>query len=240
MQHTRRTYAIAFALVVLLTTALLVRGMGRTTQVQLPAADASAAETMRTTELPLAELTPETLGTVVATLHRPEAYSRTWTAELFWDGGSSTTVYRTAVQNGWTRMDRQEPSGEVYHLLTDGTVSYSWYGTQSRWHKDAAGSFTADRSQNLPTYEILLELPVQEIAAADYRLYEDQSCVYAETVADSLGYQQCYWVSVETGLLVAAERWQGETLVQRIVALSVDLSTPEAERFCLPDGQQVG
>ena len=50
------------------------------------------------------------------------------------------------------------------------------------------------------------------------------------------GYTQRYWVSVETGLLVASERLlEGET-IYRMASLTADLSTPSTDRFILPDG----
>ena len=53
---------------------------------------------------------------------------------------------------------------------------------------------------------------MEDIAAADYRSVSDVNCIYVETVQDPEGYTQRYWVSVETGLLVASERLlEGET-----------------------------
>ena len=55
---------------------------------------------------------------------------------------------------------------------------------------------------------------VEDIAAADYRSVSDVNCIYVETVQDPEGYTQRYWVSVETGLLVASERLlEGETIL---------------------------
>ena len=69
-----------------------------------------------------------------------------------------------------------------------------------------AGDITPDDEQAIPTYETILDLPVEDIAAADYRSVSDVNCIYVETVQDPEGYTQRYWVSVETGLLVASER----------------------------------
>ena len=79
-------------------------------------------------------------------------------------------------------------------------------------------------------------LEPEDIAAADYRSVSGVNCIYVETVQDSEGYSQRYWVSVETGLLVASERLlEGET-IYRMASLTADLSTPSADRFILPDG----
>ena len=66
----------------------------------------------------------------------------------------------------------------------------------------------------------------RSIAAADYRSVSGVNCIYVETVQDPEGYSQRYWVSVETGLLVAAERLlEGET-IYRMASLTADLEHP--------------
>lgn len=57
-----------------------------------------------------------------------------------------------------------------------------------------------------------------------------------ETAADEAGYSTRYWVSVENGLLVQAERLLGETVVYRMTSLYVDQTEYDASRFTLPDG----
>ena len=58
----------------------------------------------------------------------------------------------------------------------------------------------------------------------------------AETAEDAWGYAQRYWVSVDTGLLVVAERLQKGETVYRMAALEADQTAPPAETFTLPDG----
>lgn len=65
--------------------------------------------------------------------------------------------------------------------------------------------------QAIPTYEEILALPPETITQADYRTVSDVRCIYVETAEDEWGYTQRYWVSVDTGLLVVAERlYDGE------------------------------
>ena len=45
-----------------------------------------------------------------------------------------------------------------------------------------------------------------------------------------------YWVSVDTGLLVQAERLLGENIVYRMSALSAEEVEYDASLFALPDG----
>ena len=90
--------------------------------------------------------------------------------------------------------------------------------------------------QTIPTYEDVLSLPADTIAQADYRMVSDVRCIYVETAADESGCVQRYWISVDTGLLVVAERLQDDEPVYRMAALTLDAAAPEEESFTLPDG----
>ena len=77
---------------------------------------------------------------------------------------------------------------------------------------------------------------MEDFAGADSRSVADVNCIYVETVQDPEGYTQRYWVSVETGLLVASERLlEGET-IYRMAPLTADLGPPSTARFILRDG----
>lgn len=90
--------------------------------------------------------------------------------------------------------------------------------------------------ETIPTYEDVLALSPERIVQADYRVVSDVRCIYAETAEDAWGYAQRYWVSVDTGLLVVAERLQKGETVYRMAALEADQTAPPAETFTLPDG----
>lgn len=57
-----------------------------------------------------------------------------------------------------------------------------------------------------------------------------------ETAADEAGYVERYWVSVDSGLLAAAERECGGEIIYRMAALTVSYEGIDAEDFTLPDG----
>ena len=86
------------------------------------------------------------------------------------------------------------------------------------------------------SYEDVLALAPEQIAQADYRMVSDVRCIYVETAEDDWGYTQRYWVSVDTGLLVVAERLQDGETVYRMASLAVDETAPDAQNFVLPDG----
>ena len=240
---TRKRNWITWAFVVLtvLVVALMLGStLHRSTYIQLPApndASEESGEDLTGGALSLVTVTPETAGTVIATLARPTEYRRTVTIEQIWSGGSTTTETEVVVMNGWTRTDRSLPDGQVRHAVTDGERTYIWYDGQSVVYEAAAGDITADNEQMIPTYEDILDLPAEEIAAADYRTISGVNCVYVETEADSRGYVLRYWVSVETGLLTAAEKLLDGEPVYRMAGLSLSQTPPSAEDFTLPDGR---
>jgi len=184
------------------------------------------------------EITPETVQAAIASLSRPEHYGRNMTIEYLWEGGGGTHELYTIVRGPWTRVDRGLPEGTTRISLTNGEVTYIWYG----YGQDAevtvlpAGEFSADVEQSIPTYEDILDLPMEDIALADYRSLESLTCIYVETTPDLAGYSTRYWVSVENGLLVQAERLLGENTVYRMTSLYVDQTEYDASRFTLPDG----
>lgn len=57
-----------------------------------------------------------------------------------------------------------------------------------------------------------------------------------ETAADAADYVTRYWVSVENGLLVQAERLLEDEVVYRMTSLYVDQTEYDASQFTLPDG----
>ena len=186
----------------------------------------------------MVENTPETVQAAIRSLSRPENYGRNVTLEYFWPGGSGTQELYTIVRGPWTRVDRGLPDGSTRISVTNGQEPYFWYGYDSGAETAAvpAGAFSADVEQSIPTYEDILDLPVEEIILADYRPLDALTCIYVETAPDEAGYSTRYWVSVENGLLVQAERLLEEEPVYRMTSLYVDETEYDASRFTLPDG----
>lgn len=182
------------------------------------------------------EITPGTVKPAISTLSRPVTYQRTQTVETFWSGGSGQTVSQVAVNGGTTRVDTALPDGSVRHTLVAGSAAAVWYDDEEEWVVFRVEDFTADVAQRMLTYETVRELPVEDIAQADYRELDGVYCIYVETGPDEAGYADRYWVSVSSGLLYAAERTcQGE-LVYRFTTTEPDAETPEESLFRLPDG----
>lgn len=234
-------FGVAFAVLIVLVIAFLLRlTMHRPPAVVLPAAGdtqsgGDVVQEASGNAIRRVEVTPQTVQRVIERLARPENYSRTVTLERFWTGGSGRTSAAVSVMDGWTRVDLAENDGEARHVITGGGKSWIWYGADERVFTGAA-AISADEEQGIPTYEDVLRLNTAFIAAADYRVMSGVNCIYVETVPLASPYAEHWWVSVDSGLLIAAERYEGETLVYRMTALEADIGGVDEQSFRLPDG----
>jgi len=226
-------------LAVLIIVGMLVDTMHRPGQITLPDPDAVTDQTESDASgtggaLNVVEIKPETVQTAIATLSRPEIYRRTVTVEQFWSGGSGKYEVAVNVCAPWTRTDRTMPDGRVRHTITGEDTVYIWYNNERTTFSAPVGDVSADAEQGIPTYEEILQLPVENIVTADYRSISEVRCIYVE--AQEGEYLLRYWVSVDTGLLVAAEKLlEGET-IYRMGSLTIEQTEPAAEEFTLPDG----
>ncbi len=230
-------------LVALVVSLMLVNSLRRSAHITLPAQTETPGVSPGAPEggeaLTVVEITPDTVQAAIATLDRPAEYRRTIQVEQVWSGGSGMTSISVAVSGGRTRTDRTMPDKQVRHAVTDGTTTYIWYNQEQTVYSGPAGGISADNEQIILTYEDVLALPAGEITAADYQAVSDVRCIYVETAEDAGGYVQRYWVSVDTGLLVAAERLLDGETVYRMGALTLDAAAPTEADFTLPDGTVV-
>lgn len=237
--HRISPFGIAVGVLVLLVVAFVVRGsLQQTAHIELPAEeDVSSTGTAQGSEsvrLDRVEVTPQTVQAVIAALARPENYSRSVTVERYWSGGSAVATAQVQVLGALSRCDLSE-GGETCHTVTNGEETAVWYGSDSAVFRTSA-LLSADAEQGIPTYEDVLALETSRIAAADHRLLETLPCIYVETAADEGGYAERYYISVDTGLLVAAEKLCGEETIYRMKSLEVTLSAVREDAFLLPDG----
>ncbi len=183
------------------------------------------------------EVTQQTVQKVIATLARPESYYREVTLETFWgEDESETATAQVWVDGGYTRIDTLLPSGTIEHTIVGGEKRYRWYNSDREYFQTDASVNDADLMQHIPTYENILALDRAAITATGYEEKGGLDCIYVEVAEDELGYWERYWVSVERGLLVAAETVKGEKTVLRMGAYSVEIPVREGAAFVLPDG----
>ena len=225
-------------LTVLVLAMMLANTLRSPTEIVLPDSSAPPDSTDGTLgdggDMLVVEVNPSTVQAAIATLDRPEAYRRTLVIEQIWSGGSGTYEITMAVIGPWTRTDRTMPDGRVRHTITGPESVYIWYNNERTVYTAPVGEITADNELPIPTYEEILTLDPEQITAADYRAVSNVNCIYVESQEED--YTLRYWVSVETGLLAAAEKLQEEETVYRMAALALDQTEPTEEDFTLPDG----
>ena len=229
---------VIFSLIILLVVAFLVHSSLRQPEKIVLPAESDSAEPGDSTgeggEVIRIEIRPDTVQSVIEALRRPAVYSRTITVERYWDGGSGAGTIAVRAADGWLRLDADASNGQTRHVITGEGQTYIWYGSSRKYFAGSA-SFSQDVEQGILTYEDILRLPPEQIAAADYRSLENVNCIYVETAEDALGYVERYWVSVDSGLLTGAERLCSGEVVYRMAALSVSYDDVEADAFTLPD-----
>ncbi|MBR5115285.1 MAG: hypothetical protein IK101_08340 [Oscillospiraceae bacterium] len=203
-----------------------------------PAAAVSPDQTAPEEKTGLVEVTRETVQAVVRTLERPEAYSRRLGVESFWDSGSALYSAEAWVRSGSVRLT---VSGvETKNVLVTENKVYIWYDTEDVFEapRDPGESLirSADAFNMLVTYEDVLDLPTRDITDARYDEYGGERCIFVTALSG--GYETQYVVSVATGLLVHAERRDGEgKLVYVMEASEPVLSAPSEDVFELPSAE---
>lgn len=185
-------------------------------------------------------VTPQTVQSVIATLARSDSYFRELTVETFWEDGSSSLAVQVWTDGGWTHSRQVLPSGAVRHDLVGEDTLYYWYDGSQQYKTAPADSLSPDLAQRLPTYETVLDLDPDTITAAGYELRGDLACVYVEVRLEDPEQVERYWVSVDSGLLVAAEAEQAGELAYRMSAYSpITSPCPTTASFTLPDGSEL-
>lgn len=199
--------------------------------------DGAPGDSWDSTGLVRVEVTPATVQNVIATLARPDSYYREVTLEDFWEGGRGVTTARVWVDYGWTRTEAVWSSGTVRTSIVGDETVWWWYDGDQSAASAPADQHSADlEGQRIPAYEDVLDLDKKLITAAGYEERGGLSCIYVEVARNELGYLDRYWISVESGLLVALETLDGETLIFSMSSYAVERPVPPDTRYQLPDG----
>ena len=238
-RNNRSMFGAAVALLLVVLAFFFVRlGAHRPPAVALPQSDpgehGGEARQEGTDAVRRVEVTPETVQLVIERLARPDNYSRTVSVERFWTGGSGVSAVQVRAAGGWTRADVSIGGGDVRHSVTGGGESWIWYGGGRRVFTGAA-ALTADEEQSIPTYEDILRLDRGAILDAGCETYEDELCIYVRSKSGSLGYETLSYISVDTGLPVRTEVYDGQTLIYAMYSSPALLTPPDSVVFAAPE-----
>lgn len=173
---------------------------------------------------------------LIGAMRRPEDYHLVVGTTLYHSGGQTTTGADGYVSGGRYKTVVYDAVGGARHCLIYGEDAYIWNQSSPGVFAGKAGSFTGDNSLWIPTYELLLELDDADILSADYALYGDEYCLAVESRDPLSGNRILYYISVEHGLLVGAQSFEGDTLVYALTAEVLPLTEDPNVIFRLPDG----
>lgn len=185
------------------------------------------------------DVMPNTVQDVIRTMLplQPESYSRTVTIYTALGNGSmGTTVNRVWVDFGWMMVESAWPSAVTEHtILGEGKV-YRWFGGDRTYTAWSGEERDAAMAQRIPTYQDVLDLDQTRITATGYEDKDGLPCVYVEVAENELGNRERYWISVENGLLIAAETKKGEETLLLMSSSGVERPVPPGKDFSLPGG----
>ena len=185
----------------------------------------------------LAEVTPETVQAVVRTLARPDSYSRRLLVSSYWEDGGQSWLIQVWQKNEATRIRLTSPEtgdADKNCLLRDGELCI-WYGDGPEvFRSEAAQQLSADILQMIPSYEDLLQADPAQIEDAGYVNLYGTWRIMAAVREKPTDYLMVYYISIDTGLLEAAERRDGDKVIYRLTSEQADLAAPGDEMFLLP------
>ncbi|HJH62910.1 MAG TPA: hypothetical protein IAC84_06585 [Firmicutes bacterium] len=245
MEERKRTILAVLIACVVLVAVLYSFGLNlfiQTPELEAPGLNASSTPGQATGDpaaggIPV-EITPQTVQLAISSLSRYESYSRSVSATYLEDGEAVGSIAAQVwVEGGWVRTETTLPSGLVECSLVGDGQLWLWYDGQDQVYRAPAGDQSADLAQRLPTYEDVLALDPAGITQAGYVERDGQDCIYVEFEHEQLGYLYRYWISVNSGLLIAAQTESEGQVVYEMSSrqLTSPLSGP-GDWFVLPDG----
>lgn len=234
----KRALFIAAAAVVLIISVLMIKSYSSSqpAAITLPKPNSQYGSGIESSGDSQIVVKPETVCLALSTLNRTESYSRAYTVTTYWDGGECRDSLNVWQKGSSLRMSLDH-AGTVKNLLIVGRDLYIWYdgysGAESfTFYKDFDYSET-DRFARLLTYEELYSLDTSSITDAGYIQQQGEPCIYVEYEGTN-SYVNHIYVSVNSGLLVTAEIFDGDTLIYSMQSQTTELSTPSDEVFLPP------
>lgn len=174
---------------------------------------------------------------LIEAMRRPDQYHISAGSTIYHSSGQSTTVTEGYVSGEISKSVTLDQSGapKEHCILTDDKV-YIWAEGSNTWYEGSRGGFGVDNGLIIPTYEKILDLDEADITDADFSLYNEIYCVFVETSDPNSGYRSLYYISVDDGLLVGAQSFDGDMLVYSLSVSVLDMPQDMNNVFRLPDG----
>ena len=189
------------------------------------------------TNLTKVEITTDNVQAVIKSLVRPTDYHLTMTVTNHYED-----LVRTRTVDHWVSganaHTRTVSSGGVqtHELRWDENV-YLWSGGSETYAVYPVGDFSADASAGMLTYEDVSSIPKAQIAAAEYKTYEQTPCIYIAAKDDALGYLSEYYISLNTGMLIFGAIHKDTALIYSMTVTDLTEGVFDETVFILPDGK---
>lgn len=183
------------------------------------------------------KITAETLKLTLKTVERSDSFSRAYSVKTYWEGGESDETIKHWSRDGKTRLVISRGTEVKNILILDDRV-YIWYDGDQRAMEaglsEASVKRETDRLSRLLTYEDIYALDQDDILDAGYVDKFGQACIYAKYKQGTFGYVNQIYLSVDSGLLVSVEVYDGEKLATSMELITSVSSAPEEDLFRLP------
>ena len=182
------------------------------------------------------EVTPETVQSAISSLTKAGDYSRAIYVERFSGVRSGSCVInvwihgqnsRIGINNGAVTKDILIAGDEIWIRYSDSQDLY--YG-----HINEKTNNETDEYQSLISYEDISALDPAGIIDAGYTDHNGDNCIFAEYISGHLGYRNIVYISVDTGLIMGNEMYDGDYLIYKMTSGIPDISTPGDEFFIPP------
>ncbi len=181
------------------------------------------------------QVTPENVQQMIAALQRPAAYSYVVKSIVYAGQQSRSTVYRQSAKQSVCRTDALNAAGGIVNtILRSKDTIYAWSAGEATYYTGKSGNFSDDDAATLPTYETVLAVSAENIAAAQLINVQYEPCIRVTvTQAD---YRMIYDISTISGLLYHAAVYQGDVLARTCQIEQISIQEPEDTIFQLLDG----
>lgn len=184
------------------------------------------------------EVDKSNIKLIIEALQRPETYHISANSTIYYSGGQSSMAAEGYIY-GSTSRTIVYGDGTRQNCLIDGEIVYIWPEGLATYYSGKKGDFSEDDYIYIPTYEKILSFEDDAILNADYSLYNDRYCLYVEVYEELSGYRSLYYISVENGLLIGAQSFEGEELVYSLSCDVLDMPESFGDIFTLPDGRVI-
>ena len=234
-----RLTLLGFAFVVLAVGVLLAirltRETGKEIALPAPVPPAVAGSEAIPNNIDMLYVSEENIGEVVASLNRPDAYSRDIMVESFWEGGSNVHNFNVSVRDGVTAL-RTFFGGTTKNIVVKDEYRYIWYAGDSEAAQIKNQGNADDVHQMIITYEDIIALERPQILSAGLISDADGPGIFVRYVSGAFGYVTEVYVSIGLGLITSAEQYDGETMIYRMSTGPCSLEIPGDTGFILPNG----